>query len=114
MQGKSLLILISHAPQASSNNQEAIDLALAAASFDQDVSLLFTGNGLFQLVSEQSPNDVGRKNLPKMLKALPIYGIRCFAEQNTLLDASQIADTTVLSKAQVKQLINEHDTVLHF
>lgn len=50
------LVIISRAgPTASLAAREAIDTALAAAAFDQQVTLLFDGDGVYQLVKAQQP-----------------------------------------------------------
>lgn len=118
MQKKSLLIILTQGPNASSANQEALDIALAAASFDQPVSLLFEGDGVYQLLTEQDPNIVGRKNLSKAMKAFPIYGIEklyAFSDNNTLLDNKSIeAVAKPVGEAEYAGLIRSHATVLRF
>lgn len=118
MQKKSLLIILTQGPNASSNNQEALDIALAAASFDQPVSLLFEGDGIYQLLTEQDPNIAGRKNLSKAMKAFPIYGIDklyAFAGNTTLLDNKSIeAIAKSVGEAEYAGLIRSHATVLRF
>ena len=113
---KSLLIVLTQAPLASSNNQEAFDLALAAASFDQDVTLVFEGDAIYQLTMNQNPSDVGRKNLPKMMKAFPMYGIEKLyvfmaSDQGDMKVPDNIA---VLDDQSYRQLLSESDSVIRF
>ncbi len=116
MNRKSLLIVLTQAPLASSNNQEALDLALAAASFDQDVSLVFEGDAIYQLALNQNPGDAGRKNLPKMMKAFPMYGI----EKLYVFMASDLGDMktpdniAVLDDQSYRRLLSESDSVIRF
>lgn len=95
MNSKSVLICLSKAPQAGSANHEAIDLALAAASFDQTVGLIFEGDAALQLLPGQNPNQSGRKNLSKMLKALPIYGIEELYLYSPTVDDATISSITL-------------------
>ena len=59
---KSLLLLIRHSPYGSSLARASIDVALAAAAFDQAVSLLFVGDGVLQLLPEQRTEQQGVQN----------------------------------------------------
>ena len=116
MNKKSLLIALTQAPLASSNNQEAFDLALAAASFDQDVTLVFEGDAIYQLTMNQNPSDVGRKNLPKMMKAFPMYGIEklyIFMASDT--EQIEIPNNIeVLDDQSYRQLLSESDSIIRF
>ena len=50
------------APYGGANGQESLDLALAAGSFGQDVSLFFIEDGVFQLLAGQAPENIEAKN----------------------------------------------------
>ena len=116
MHKKSLAIVLTQAPSATSANQEALDLALAAASFDQDVALIFEGDAIYQLANTQEPGLVGRKNLSKVMKALPIYGIEklyAFGSSDFGVLGSD-AKPTILSEHDYRTLLAESDTVIRF
>lgn len=72
---KKLLLIVRQAPYGSSLARAAIDAALAAAAFDQPVSLLFMGEGILQLLPDQDSSALGVKNLGKLLASLPLYDI---------------------------------------
>ena len=72
---KSLLIVIRHSPYGSSLAKAALDVALAAAAFEQQINLLFLGDGVLQLLPDQSSELVGTKNIGRQLSALPLYDI---------------------------------------
>ena len=71
---KRILFLLNRAPYGSSYALEAIESILVAGVFDQEVSVLFTGAGLYQLLSEQDGGAIGGRTVGKMLGALP--GVR--------------------------------------
>ncbi|GAA0344939.1 sulfurtransferase complex subunit TusC [Bowmanella denitrificans] len=72
---QSIAIINRHAPHGSSHGQEALDLALVAGSFGQQVGLFFIGDGVFQLLRQQQPETILRKNYSKTFAALEFYDI---------------------------------------
>ena len=117
---KKMLIVNQSAPYSTSDAQEALDLALAAAAFDQDVSLLFAGDACYQLMDKQSPALIDKKDLTKMLRALPIYGIEHIYVDKKSLDARQVSEfaegisVKPLDEDEVKSLYRNSDTVIRF
>ncbi|KZY61310.1 hypothetical protein A3742_00800 [Oleiphilus sp. HI0071] len=113
---KSLVIVFTQPPSASSANQEALDLALAAASFDQEVKLVFEGDAIYQLVNSQEPGLVGRKNLSKMMKALPLYGIDLlyiFSGSDT--SSQELPENaTLLDDQSYQTLLAQSNSVIRF
>ena len=82
---KPLLVILSQSPYNGSLAREAIDYCLAAAAFEQHIQLLFIGDGVLQLLTEQRPESISQKNVAKTLSALPIYGIdKLFVDQEAL------------------------------
>ena len=82
-----LLIVLQQAPYSSASANEALDLALAAGTFEQKVALLFIEDGVYQLMSEQAPDALQQKSLEKMINALSFYGVSMLAvESHSLFD----------------------------
>lgn len=77
-----LLIVLQQPPYGSAQANEALDLALAAGTFDQRVALLFIEDGVYQLMSDQAPDALHQKNLEKMLNALSFYGVNTLAVES--------------------------------
>jgi len=72
---KSLLVVVRHSPYGSSLARASLDVALAAAAFEQAVNLLFMGDGVLQLLPEQDSQAIGVKNIGRLLSSLPLYDI---------------------------------------
>lgn len=117
---KSLLVIIRHAPYGSSLARASLDVALAAAAFEQTVALLFLGDGVLQLLPQQDSQSIGRKNMGRQLASLPLYDI-----ENVYVDAAaatsyqlDLADAPVptlpLDGAGMHQLMNSCDHLLGF
>ena len=64
-----------HSPYGGTLAKSALDLALAAAAFDQPVDLLFMADGVLQLLPAQEGKARGRKDMARQLAALPLYDI---------------------------------------
>ena len=52
---------------------EVIEMALALATFDQEVTLIFTGAAIGWLIKQQGPRKVSAKTPSSLIKALPMY-----------------------------------------
>ena len=71
----SMLVVVRRAPYGSSLARAALDVALAAAAFEQPVKLLFMGDGVLQLLPGQDSGAIGVKNIGRLLASLPLYEI---------------------------------------
>jgi len=116
----SILIVQKSAPYGSSNAKEALDIALAAGTFDQEVSLLFTGDACYQLLADQNPKEIDQKNISQMLKALPIYGVENILVDKESLEIRGIKELDKdlnlkqVSKREIKALYQNAKSVLRF
>jgi len=99
--------------------REAIDIALAAAAFDQALSLLFAGDGVYQLMKEQHSESIASKNHGKVLTALPLYGIdTLYVESNALrlrgLEATDLLlPVQLLDSDSIKNLMAKQQTLIN-
>ena len=71
---KHLLFVLTKPPYGSSSARESIDAMLATLAFGQQVSILALGDGVFQFIAQQNPEQIQQKNTGAMLSALPMYG----------------------------------------
>lgn len=98
-----MLITQRHAPYSGQAPLESLDLALGFAVMDQPCALLFIDDGVWQLLSGQSPND--QKNLAKNFAALPLFGIEhLYCDESSLIDRgikpSQLIEGVTLLHSQ--------------
>ena len=76
---RSLLIVSQSPPYGHSSAAEALDTAMAAAALEMPVTLLFDGDGVFQLLPNQDGTALGVRNHSQLLEALPAFEVeRCF------------------------------------
>jgi tRNA 2-thiouridine synthesizing protein C len=118
---KKILFISRQAPYGNSIAREALDALLAASAYDQDLSLLFMDEGVFQLLREQNPKAIHQKNLGASLQALELYGIeKIYVHSESLekrgLEKSELSleDIETLNSEQIKQLMVQQDQILSF
>lgn len=99
---------------------EALEVVLISAAFDQDVSLVFMDDGVYQLKKGQQTKGIETKNFSPAYRALEGYDIeklyidRESMEARGLAEADLLVDVTVLSRAEMGELMDQQDVVLSF
>ncbi|PUA26499.1 MAG: sulfurtransferase TusC [Cellvibrio sp. 79] len=118
---KKILLISRHAPYGSSTAKEALDAALAAAVYEQSLSLLFMDDGVFQLLKDQQAQQINQKNFSSILAALPFYDIEnIYIHQESLKKRIienkdlLIEHAAILTNEQISTLLNDQDHILSF
>ncbi|MBK5929214.1 sulfurtransferase complex subunit TusC [Halochromatium salexigens] len=82
---KNFLYLNRKAPYGTIYAWESLEVVLIGAAFDQDVSLAFVDDGVFQLTKSQNTSAVGMKNFSPTYAALGDYEVKkIFVEKESL------------------------------
>ena len=116
----SVCIVSTRTPYNGQFAREALDAALVSASYDIPTSLLLMGDGVYQLLDHQAPEQLPRKNLSAMFKSLPLYGIETIYVDRDSLDERNIEpgqllqQYTLLEEDATAAFIRNHDKVLNF
>lgn len=114
------LYIFSQAPYSNPIAKEALDMALASAAFDQDVSVVFTDEGLLQLLHNQKPSGPHKKSQLGAINALPLYDIaQVYYLQSDLTRLGLKADALVkhatsLDQTGLQRLITQNERVQSF
>lgn len=82
---KRFTLICRRPPYGSANAKELVDIALATAVFDQALSLLLMGDGVYQLLQGQDPSGIEQKNHEKLMQMLEIYGVERTIVQSSAL-----------------------------
>ncbi|MFH1494345.1 MAG: sulfurtransferase complex subunit TusC [Pseudomonadota bacterium] len=99
---------------------ESLEVVLISAAFDQDVSLVFADDGVYQLKKGQATKAVGMKNFSPTYRALEGYDIeKLYVEKSSLEERGLtpddlIVDVEVLDSAEMAALLEEQDVVMSF
>ena len=82
---KKFLYVNRKAPHGSIYALESLEVVLIGAAFDQDVSLAFVDDGVYQLLQNQDTSGIGVKNFSPTYKALGDYDInKIYVEKESL------------------------------
>ncbi len=82
---KKFLYVNRKAPYGSIYALESLEVVLIGAAFDQDVSLAFLDDGVFQLTKGQDTKAIGVKNFSPTYRALGDYEVtKLFVEKESL------------------------------
>lgn len=117
---KNIVFVCRQPPYGNALAREAIDIALATAVYEQNVSILFMGDGVWQLHEKQNSEAIGAKNLQKTVSALPIYDITNIyvdsqaLEQRKISEAQLSVDTSLLTYKEISVLLDQADVILNF
>lgn len=82
---QSISIISRHAPYGCHKAQQSLDIALAAAVFEQKVNYIFMDDGVYQLIGNQNATGINSKTLSAALETLDLYGI-----ENIYIDADSL------------------------
>lgn len=99
---------------------ESLEVVLIGAAFEQDVSLVFMDDGVFEIVKGQNTADIGMKNFSNTYKALEMYDVEKLyvakesLEQRGLSEDDLIVDVEVKTAAEITALMEEQDVILSF
>lgn len=99
---------------------ESLEVVLIGAAFDQDVSLAFVDDGVYQLTKNQSTDGVGMKNFSPTYRALEMYDVEKLYVEKESLEARGLSEdelivpVEVLDSAQMRDLMESQDVVLSF
>ena len=108
------------APHGTIYAHEALEVVLIAAAFEQDVSLAFIDDGVYQLKKGQNTDGIATKNFNKTFGALEMYDVeKLYVEKESLeergLSEDDLSvDVEVLASSDLKKLFNESDVFFNF
>ena len=131
---KKFLYVNRKAPYGTIYAQEALEVVLIGAAFDQDVSLAFLDDGVFQLTKGQDTKETGLKNFSPTFRALGDYEVtKLYVEQESLDERGLTLDDLqdiqyededddyeekpsiiVVSRSEMANVMADQDVVLSF
>lgn len=131
---KKLMFVNRKAPYGTIYAQEALEVVLIAAAFEQDVSLAFLDDGVYQLVKKQDTSGIGMKNFSPTFRALGDYEItKLYVEKESLdergLKPDNLLEITyedeaedftvkssiqIINRANLTEIMAQQDVLLNF
>lgn len=117
---KKFMFVNRKAPYGTIYALESLEVVLITATFDQDVSLAFLDDGVYELVKGQNSKALGIKNFSPTYRALEGYDVeKLFVERESmqergLSEADLLVPVEVLSSAEMSALMSEQDVIFSF
>ncbi len=131
---KKFLYVNRKAPYGTIYALESLEVVLIGAAFEQDVSLAFVDDGVFQLMKGQDTSEVGMKNFSPTYSALGDYDVnKIYVEKESLeargLTVDDLMDLKyededddwaekdsirVVTAEEMKAIMDEQDVILSF
>lgn len=99
---------------------ESLEVVLIGAAFEQDVSMVFVDDGVYQLTKGQDTAGVDMKNFSPTYRALEMYDVeKLYVGQEALesrgLTADDlIVDVEIKTADEIRDLMEEQDVILSF
>ncbi len=131
---KKFMYINRKAPYGTIYAWEALEVVLIGAAFEQDVSLAFMDDGVFQLVKGQDTTELGIKNFSPTYSALGDYDVnKIYVEKESLEargltvddlmplkyededdDWAEKDSIRVVTAAEMAEILEQQDVVLSF
>jgi tRNA 2-thiouridine synthesizing protein C len=99
---------------------ESLEVVLIAAAFEQDVSMVFVDDGVYQLKKGQDTQQIGMKNFSPTYRALEGYDVeKLYVEAESLAERGLseedlLVPVEVMSRDALARLMDEQDVILSF
>jgi tRNA 2-thiouridine synthesizing protein C len=134
MASKRFLYVNRKAPHGSIYALESLEVVLIGAAFEQEVTLAFIDDGVYQLLKNQDSSAIGSKNFSPTYRALGDYDVnRIFVERESLElrgltqedmmpltwededdDWAEKDSIHVVGSAELAEIIEQQDVLLNF
>lgn len=134
MATKKFMYLNRKAPYGTIYALEALEVVLIGAAFEQDVSVAFIGDGVYQLTKGQKTAGIGMKNFSPTYAALGDYEVnKLYVEKESLEergltlkdlqhliwededeDYAEKDSIKLISRSELADVLDEQDIVLSF
>ena len=117
---KKFLYVNRKAPHGTIYALEGLEVVLIGAAFNQDVSLAFLGDGVFQLVKGQDTKALEVKNFSPAFRALEDYDVtKLYVEQAALqerglTESDLMVPVEVVSAQRMAEIMASQDVILNF
>jgi tRNA 2-thiouridine synthesizing protein C len=117
---KKIMYVNRKAPYGTIYALESLEVVLIAAAFDQDVSLVFMDDGVYQLKKGHQTKGIEVKNFQPTYRALDDYDVNKLYVEKEALEARGLTaedmcvPVEVLTAVEIGKLMEEQDVLLSF
>jgi tRNA 2-thiouridine synthesizing protein C len=99
---------------------EGLEVVLIGAAFEQDVSMVFLDDGVFQLKKGQNTEEAEMKNFSPAYRALAMYDVeKLYVEKESMEQRGLTADdlivpVEILRTSELADLMEQQDVILDY
>ncbi len=117
---KKFMYVNRRAPHGSVYAQESLEVVLVGAAFDQDVSVVFLDDGVYQIKKDQDTSAIETKNFSKTFRALEMYDVEKLYVEKESMQARGLTEDDLNVPVEIKtseeigRLMEEQDVLLSF
>jgi tRNA 2-thiouridine synthesizing protein C len=117
---KKFLYVNRKAPYGTIYALESLEVVLIGAAFEQDVSLAFVGDGVYQLAKGQDTKGLEVKNFSPAFRALEDYDVtKLYVEKEALqarglTEADLLVPVEAVSAQRMAEIMESQDVILSF
>ena len=117
---KKFLYVNRKAPHGTIYALESLEVVLIGAAFEQEISLAFVGDGVYQLAKGQNTKSLEVKNFSQTYRALEDYDVtQLYVEQESLQarglgEDDLIVPVEVVSTQRMAEIMESQDVILSF
>lgn len=131
---KKLLFVNRKAPYGTIYALEALEVVLISAAFEQDVSLAFLDDGVYQLMKKQDTSGIGMKNFSPTYRALGDFEVtKLYVEKESLderglkpadlmeisyededADFAEKPSVRIVSRSELTDIMTQQDVLFNF
>ena len=117
---KKFMFVNRKAPYGTIYALEGLEVVLVSAAFDQDVSMVFIDDGVYELAKGQATKAIDMKNFSPTYRALEGYDIEKLYVDAASLQArglsaeNLIVPVEVLSATAMAELMDQQDVIISF
>jgi len=134
MATKKFLYINRKAPHGSIYAHESLEVVLIGAAFEQEVTLAFIDDGVYQLMKDQDTSAIGSKNFAPTFRALGDYDVnQIYVERESLKmrglgkddlmpltwededdDWAEKDSIHIVSSAELAEIFEQQEVILNF
>jgi len=117
---KKFMYINRRAPYGTIYALEGLEVVLIGAAFEQDVSVVFLDDGVFQLKKSQDTADSEMKNFSPAYRALEMYDVEKLYVEKESMDARGLTEddlivpVAVIGKSELTMLMEQQDVILNY
>src|ERR1051326_7673003 len=98
---KKIMVVNRKAPHGTIYPMETLEIVLIGSAFDQDISVVFLGDGVYALVKEQNTRAIENQNFSAAYRALADYEVKQLIVERESVEARGLAASDLLLPVEV-------------